>query len=125
VPILEPEIDITSTEKVQAEELLKRGIAERLPSVHDGRQVMLKLSIPTNNDFYVELIEHSKVLRVVALSGGYSRHQVPSNGWRDSAVFATWFAPSVGGLVVTRLVMCRGRRMRCVLPPSCVGGSPR
>jgi fructose-bisphosphate aldolase, class I len=75
VPILEPEIDITSTEKVQAEELLKRGIAERLPSVPDGRQVMLKLSSPTNDDFYVELIEHSKVLRIVALSGGYSRHQ--------------------------------------------------
>jgi fructose-bisphosphate aldolase class 1 len=98
VPILEPEIDITSTEKVQAEELLKRGIAERLPSVPDGRQVMLKLSIPTNDDFYVELIEHPKVLRVVALSGGYSRHQAIKRLARNHGLIASFSRALTEGL---------------------------
>jgi fructose-bisphosphate aldolase class I len=74
MPILEPEVDIYSDEKRPAEELLRQGILDRLSALPDGRQVMLKLSIPTQDDLYAELIEHPKVLRVVALSGGYSRH---------------------------------------------------
>jgi fructose-bisphosphate aldolase class I len=75
VPILEPEVDIASPQKAPAEELLKQGIAERLATVPDGRQVMLKLTIPTDDDLYLGLIRHPKVLRVVALSGGYSRQE--------------------------------------------------
>jgi fructose-bisphosphate aldolase class I len=75
VPILEPEIDITSAEKAEAEQLLRQGIAERLSGVPEGRHVMLKLSIPSEDDLYADLIRHTKVLRVVALSGGYSRHE--------------------------------------------------
>jgi fructose-bisphosphate aldolase, class I len=74
MPIIEPEVDIHSDEKRSAEELLRQGILDRLLALPDGRQVMLKLSIPTQDDFYAELIEHPKVLRVVALSGGYSQH---------------------------------------------------
>jgi fructose-bisphosphate aldolase, class I len=98
VPILEPEIDITSTEKVQAEELLKHGIAARLTSVPDGRQVMLKLSIPTKDDFYVELIGHPKVLRVVALSGGYSRHQAIKRLARNHGLIASFSRALTEGL---------------------------
>jgi fructose-bisphosphate aldolase, class I len=73
VPILEPEIDIHSPVKREAEELLRAGIVERLDSVPGGRQLMLKLSIPSEAGFYSDLIADPRVLRVVALSGGYSR----------------------------------------------------
>jgi fructose-bisphosphate aldolase class I len=75
VPILEPEVDIRSEQKEAAEELLRQGIVDRLDAVPDGRQVMLKLSIPTRVDFYADLTRHPKVLRVVALSGGYSQSE--------------------------------------------------
>jgi fructose-bisphosphate aldolase, class I len=75
VPILEPEVDIHAPDKREAEELLRAGIVERLGSVPNGRRVMLKLSIPTEPDFYAGLIADQRVLRVVALSGGYSRDE--------------------------------------------------
>jgi fructose-bisphosphate aldolase, class I len=75
VPILEPEVDIHAPDKREAEELLRAGIVERLGSVPNGRRVMLKLSIPTEPDFYAGLIGDQRVLRVVALSGGYSRDE--------------------------------------------------
>ena len=75
VPILEPEVDIHSATKQRAEELLKQGILDRLAAMPDGRQVMLKLSIPTVDDFYADLIDHPQVLRVVALSGGYTQQE--------------------------------------------------
>jgi fructose-bisphosphate aldolase class I len=75
VPILEPEVDIHSPEKEAAEELLRAGIVERLATVPEGRQVMLKLSIPTAPGFYTDLIADPRVLRVVALSGGYTRDE--------------------------------------------------
>ncbi len=73
VPIIEPEVDINSPEKSGAEALLKAAILSALDGMPEGQQVMLKLTIPTFPDFYAELIAHPKVLRVVALSGGYSR----------------------------------------------------
>jgi fructose-bisphosphate aldolase, class I len=73
VPILEPEVTITISDKAAAEEILRDEIAKHLDTVPEGRQVMLKLSLPTEANFYRPLIEHPKVLRVVALSGGYSR----------------------------------------------------
>jgi fructose-bisphosphate aldolase class I len=73
VPILEPEVDITSPQKQAAEELLVAGIKDRLDAVDPANPIMLKLSLPTVSDRYAELIADSRVLRVVALSGGYDR----------------------------------------------------
>jgi fructose-bisphosphate aldolase class I len=98
VPILEPEVDITSAEKEQAEELLKRGIAERLDGLPDGQPVMLKLSIPTRDDFYHDLIEHPKVLRVVALSGGYSRDEANTRLARNPGLIASFSRALAEGL---------------------------
>ncbi|NQV05534.1 fructose bisphosphate aldolase [bacterium] len=75
VPILEPEVDIHSPEKAEAEELLKARILEGLPGVDEDKPVMFKLSLPSTDDFYTELIASPKVVRVVALSGGYSRDE--------------------------------------------------
>ncbi|WP_077329652.1 fructose bisphosphate aldolase [Virgibacillus siamensis] len=72
VPIIEPEVDINSPEKEKCEELLKAEIKAQLDNLSDDQPVMLKLSIPTETNLYKELIEHPKVVRVVALSGGYS-----------------------------------------------------
>jgi fructose-bisphosphate aldolase, class I len=75
VPIIEPEIDIHATDKQAAEELLRAGIVERLAALPEGRPVILKLTIPTVPGFYTDLIAHPRVLRVVALSGGYPREE--------------------------------------------------
>ena len=75
VPIIEPEVDIKSPEKSQAEVLLKYGLLNRLDCLSDSQSVMLKLTLPTVPGFYTELAEHPRVLRVVALSGGYSRDE--------------------------------------------------
>jgi fructose-bisphosphate aldolase class I len=90
MPIIEPEVDIHSDEKRSAEELLRQGILDRLSALPDGRQVMLKLSIPTQDDFYAELIEHPKVLRVVALSGGYSQHDADARLARNRGLIASF-----------------------------------
>lgn len=75
MPIVEPEVDIHVSDKVKAEEILKRNILEHLDQLGDDEKVMLKLTIPTEANFYKELIEHPKVLRVVALSGGYPQEE--------------------------------------------------
>ncbi|WP_296052420.1 fructose bisphosphate aldolase [uncultured Alteromonas sp.] len=72
VPIIEPEVDINSPEKAEAEALLKLEILTQL-NLLDEEKVMLKLTIPTEANFYKELVDHPKVIKVVALSGGYSR----------------------------------------------------
>lgn len=75
VPIIEPEVNIHSEDKEKCESILKEEILMYLDQLEEHENVMLKLSIPTVSDFYVELIEHPRVLRVVALSGGYSREE--------------------------------------------------
>lgn len=75
MPIVEPEVDIHVTDKVKAEEILKRNILAHLDQLADDQKVMLKLTIPTEANAYKELIEHPKVLRVVALSGGYPQEE--------------------------------------------------
>jgi fructose-bisphosphate aldolase class I len=90
VPILEPEVDIHSDEKERAEQLLKQGILDRLPAVPEGQQVMLKLSIPARDDFYADLIDHPKVLRVVALSGGYSQQEADDRLARNHRLIASF-----------------------------------
>jgi fructose-bisphosphate aldolase class I len=73
MPIIEPEVLIKSPDKAGAEALLRTEILKHLDALPDGEQVMLKLTIPSNDDFYRDLTQHEKVARVVALSGGYSR----------------------------------------------------
>ena len=75
VPILEPEIDIHSPSKAEAEQLLKPAILEQLGALGADQRVMLKLTLPEVDDFYADLVAHPNVLRVVALSGGYSREE--------------------------------------------------
>ncbi len=75
MPIIEPEVSIKSPEKEKCEALLKACILEELKNLKEGEKVMLKLTIPTVPNFYKELIENERVLRVVALSGGYSREE--------------------------------------------------
>ena len=75
VPIIEPEVDIHSATKAAIEEGLRDKLAAWLDRVPEGKQVVFKLSLPSHNDFYKPLIDHPKVMRVVALSGGYSRDE--------------------------------------------------
>lgn len=75
VPIIEPEVSIHAEEKEQIEEILKNEIMNHLNQLNDDEFVMLKLTIPTKANLYKELIDHPQVIRVVALSGGYTRRQ--------------------------------------------------
>ncbi|MEX2550762.1 MAG: fructose bisphosphate aldolase [Nitriliruptoraceae bacterium] len=90
VPILEPEVDITSADKAESEELLHAAITSHLDDVPDDRQIMLKLSIPSVDGFYSDLIAHPKVLRVVALSGGYSQEEATERLARNPGLIASF-----------------------------------
>ena len=90
VPILEPEVDIHSTTKLEAEVILKQAILDRLAGLPPDRQVMLKLSIPSVDDFYADVIGHPRVLRVVALSGGYSQQQADELLARNQGLIASF-----------------------------------
>jgi fructose-bisphosphate aldolase class I len=98
VPILEPEIDIHSPEKAKAEELLKQALLSGLEQLPGGRQVMFKLTLPETDGFYRELVEHPKVLRVVALSGGYSREEANARLSRNPGVVASFSRALTEGL---------------------------
>ena len=98
VPIIEPEIDIHSPQKAGAEALLKAAILEQLDRLDDGQQVMLKLTLPEADDFYADLVEHPKVLRVVALSGGYSREEANARLSRNRGVVASFSRALTEGL---------------------------
>ena len=98
VPILEPEVDIKSPQKQEAEALLKAGILEQLDGVGSDRQIMLKLTLPDVDDFYRELVEHPKVLRVVALSGGYTREEANAKLARNHGVVASFSRALTEGL---------------------------
>jgi len=90
VPIIEPEIDIHSPAKAEAEELLKAAIATHLDQLPADSPVMLKLTLPDQDDFYADFVEHPKVLRVVALSGGYSRDDANDRLARNHGVIASF-----------------------------------
>jgi fructose-bisphosphate aldolase class I len=98
VPILEPEVDIKCPDKVKAEALLKAELLDGLAALDAGRQVMLKLTIPDVDDFYRELIEHPRVLKVVALSGGYSRAEANERLARNHGMVASFSRALVEGL---------------------------
>jgi fructose-bisphosphate aldolase, class I len=90
VPILEPEVLIKSPDKPKAEALLKDALARHLDALPDGQQVMLKLTIPDVPDLYKDLIAHDRVVRVVALSGGYSRHDACERLARNHGMIASF-----------------------------------
>ena len=98
VPIIEPEVDINSPEKEAAEGLLRDRIAMQLDALTDDQPVMLKLSIPTVDDFYAPLIAHPKVLRVVALSGGYPRDEANERLSRQHGMIASFSRALTEGL---------------------------
>jgi fructose-bisphosphate aldolase, class I len=98
VPIIEPEIDIHCPEKGKAEQLLKAAILEKVNELPVGQFVILKLTLPEQNDFYAELVKHPKVLRVVALSGGYSREEANNRLRKNHGVVASFSRALVEGL---------------------------
>jgi fructose-bisphosphate aldolase, class I len=98
VPIIEPEVDIHCTDKSAAEDLLKSEIRSRLDALPDGQLVMLKLTIPTQDNLYADLITHPRVLKVVALSGGYSREEANKRLARQHGMVASFSRALTEGL---------------------------
>ena len=98
VPIIEPEVDINSPTKAEAEAILKQEIATHLDALADDQTVMLKLTIPTEDGLYVELADHPKVLRVVALSGGYSTDDACERLARNPKMIASFSRALAEGL---------------------------
>jgi fructose-bisphosphate aldolase class I len=98
VPIIEPEVDIHCPLKEKAEELLKAEIIENLNELPPGAWVMLKITLPDRNDFYADCIKHPNVLRVVALSGGYTREQANEKLRRNHGIVASFSRALVEGL---------------------------
>ena len=98
VPILEPEVDIRCPEKAKAEQLLKVAILEKLDELPAGQFVILKLTLPEQDDFYADLVKHPKVVRVVALSGGYSREEANNRLRKQHGVVASFSRALVEGL---------------------------
>lgn len=90
VPIIEPEVDINSEQKAACEELLKQEILTHLDQLEQSEKVMLKLTIPTATNLYKELVDHPMVLRVVALSGGYTRDEANEKLKRNDGVIASF-----------------------------------
>ncbi|HMO08372.1 MAG TPA: fructose bisphosphate aldolase [Paracoccaceae bacterium] len=98
MPILEPEVTISIADKAEAEALLRDAILRGLDALPEGRQVMLKLSLPTVDNFYAPLVDHPKVLKVVALSGGHSRDAANAILARNRGVIASFSRALTEGL---------------------------
>ncbi len=98
VPIIEPEVSINAPDKAEAETLLKQGTLERLNKLGANEQVMLKLTLPAVDGFYQELVAHPRVMRVVALSGGYSRDDANAKLSRNPGVIASFSRALTEGL---------------------------
>ena len=90
VPIIEPEVDIHSPEKEQAEALLKDAMLAHLDALGPEQKVMLKLTLPERENFYAECVNHPNVLRVAALSGGYTREEANARMTRNHGVIASF-----------------------------------
>jgi fructose-bisphosphate aldolase, class I len=98
VPIVEPEVDIHCPEKAEAEELLRAAIREELDRLAADQLVMLKLTLPEKDDLYAEFVKHPRVVRVVALSGGYTREEGNKRLRRNHGVVASFSRALVEGL---------------------------
>ena len=90
VPIIEPEVDINSPQKAAAEELLKTSLLKHLDQLGEGQLVMLKLTLPETDNFYATCIQHPNVLKVVALSGGYSRQEANQRLSKQNGMVASF-----------------------------------
>ncbi len=99
IPIIEPEIDIHCSEKTEAESILKGCLLEELGQL-DSQEVILKLTLPEDKDFYRELISHPRVMRVVALSGGYPRDEANRRLFNQKAMIASFSRALTEGLSV-------------------------
>lgn len=100
VPIIEPEVDINSPEKAEAEALLKLEVLAQLNMLEEGQEVMLKLTLPTQSNFYKELVDHPRVLKVVALSGGYSRDDANAKLAENQGMIASFSRALTEGISV-------------------------
>ncbi|MBN2114720.1 MAG: fructose bisphosphate aldolase [Acidimicrobiia bacterium] len=98
MPIIEPEVDIRSPQKVEAEAMLKAGILRRLEGIPEGQQIMLKLTLPSVDGYYTDLVAHPKVLKVVALSGGYTRDEANAMLARNPGMVASFSRALTEGL---------------------------
>jgi fructose-bisphosphate aldolase class I len=98
VPIVEPEVDIHCPAKARAEELLKSAMIEKLNQLQAGQSVLLKLTLPEQVDFYADCVRHPQVVRVLALSGGYSRDEGNARLRRNQGVVASFSRALVEGL---------------------------
>jgi fructose-bisphosphate aldolase, class I len=98
VPIIEPEVDIKCPDKAAAENLLKSAVTARLDALPDGELVMLKLTLPERDDLYADCIVHPRVLKVVALSGGYSREEANARLRRQHGMVASFSRALTEGL---------------------------
>ena len=98
VPIIEPEVSIKSPQKAEAEALLKKSLLDYANSLSGDQNIMLKLSIPTVPNLYKELVDHPRVVRVVALSGGYSRDEANKHLAENQGVIASFSRALVEGL---------------------------
>ena len=98
VPIIEPEVDINSHEKEQAEGIVKLEILDQLNKLRDNQNVMLKLTLPSQDNFYSDLVAHPRVIRVVALSGGYARDEANKMLAKNNGVIASFSRALTEGL---------------------------
>ena len=98
MPILEPEYTITATDREEGEEFLKNEILKQLDALDEGKQVMLKLSIPAKPNQYKQLVDHPKVLKVVALSGGFTRDEACVELAKNTGMIASFSRALLGDL---------------------------
>jgi fructose-bisphosphate aldolase, class I len=98
VPIIEPEVDIKCPDKAKAEDLLKAAILRELDKLPEGQFVMLKLTLPEQDNLYADCIKHPRVLKVVALSGGYSRDEANKRLARQNGMVASFSRALTEGL---------------------------
>ena len=98
IPIVEPEVDIHCPDKSTAETLLKAAILEKLNTLENGQQVMLKLTLPEQADLYGDCVHHPRVVRVVALSGGYTREEADDRLRKNHGVVASFSRALLEGL---------------------------
>lgn len=98
VPIIEPEVTISIADKAEAEDILRATLMEQLDALPEGQKVMLKLTLPEEANHYKALVDHPKVMRVVALSGGYSRDEANARLARNTGVIASFSRALTEGL---------------------------
>ena len=100
VPIIEPEVDIHCPEKAKAEALLREAVLEKLNRMQGAQKAMLKLTLPEQADFYTDVVRHPRVVRVVALSGGYTQQEADARLCKNHGVVASFSRALLEGLSV-------------------------